>query len=205
MTTKEGKTRWPLELARTRAEELVRILEPACQTITIAGSIRRQKPDVGDIEILAIPRFEERPVDLFGETQKADCLTEAINSLIYRGYLACRLNKNGSKVFGPLNKHLIDTTSRIPLDIFAADAKNWGMSLLVRTGSAEFNIQVMSRFHQLGLRGHAYGGVSDAKGKEIACPTEDVVFRLLQWDYIEPVNRKALSVEDKIRLARQFE
>ncbi|MBU2597552.1 MAG: hypothetical protein KJ757_08345 [Planctomycetes bacterium] len=46
-----------LQKAKAIAEELKSLLEPACERITIAGSIRRQKPDVGDIELLCIPKY----------------------------------------------------------------------------------------------------------------------------------------------------
>ena len=46
-----------LEKAKAIAEELKSLLEPACEKMVIAGSIRRQKPEVGDIELLCIPRY----------------------------------------------------------------------------------------------------------------------------------------------------
>ncbi len=50
----------PLAPARRLAEALVRELEPACERIEIAGSIRRGADHVGDLELLAIPRLEDR-------------------------------------------------------------------------------------------------------------------------------------------------
>ena len=48
------KQRWPAAIARKVADELVEALTPRCEQICIAGSLRRGKPDVGDIEILYI-------------------------------------------------------------------------------------------------------------------------------------------------------
>ena len=45
-----------LQKAKAIAEELKALLEPVCQRVEIAGSIRRQKPEVGDIELLVIPK-----------------------------------------------------------------------------------------------------------------------------------------------------
>ncbi|GAH73129.1 unnamed protein product, partial [marine sediment metagenome] len=46
-----------LEKAKVIAENLKSLLAPVCEKIEVAGSIRRQKPDVGDIELLCIPKY----------------------------------------------------------------------------------------------------------------------------------------------------
>ncbi|GAI50844.1 unnamed protein product, partial [marine sediment metagenome] len=46
-----------LEKAKVIAENLRSLLAPVCARITIAGSIRRQKPEVGDIELLCVPKY----------------------------------------------------------------------------------------------------------------------------------------------------
>lgn len=51
--------RKPLAQARAVADLLVSYLAPACERIEIAGSIRREVPEVKDIELVAIPRWEE--------------------------------------------------------------------------------------------------------------------------------------------------
>ena len=47
-----------LEKARAIAEELKSLLEPGCERIPIAGSIRRRKSDIGYIELLCIPKYD---------------------------------------------------------------------------------------------------------------------------------------------------
>lgn len=37
--------------------------------------------------------------------------------------------------------------------------------------------------------GHAYGGISNRQGIMMDCPTEERVFALLGWDWIEPKER----------------
>lgn len=65
------KMRWSLEEARVVAEMLVTQLEDCCERIIIAGSIRRNKSQVGDIELLFIPKIVERqnPDSLLPEIQ----------------------------------------------------------------------------------------------------------------------------------------
>lgn len=163
-----------LEKAKAIAEELMPLLRPGCNRIAIAGSILRQKPDVGDIELLVIPN---------------EYLDRVIEGLIGHGILAMRLNKRGSRTFGPQNKLMVHCPSGMGVDIFSSTEENWGMSLFVRTGPKEWNIKAMARFQQLGMQGHAYGGVTLRTGINFECPTEAVVFNLLGWPYTPPEKR----------------
>ena len=54
----------------------------------------------------------------------------------------------------------------IPVDIFTSTAENWGMAMAVRTGHADFNKAVMSRFLELGMAGHASGGMTGKDGQD---------------------------------------
>ena len=63
------KTKRPYSQVLPIAESLVEKLRPACERIEIAGSLRREKAMVGDIEIVAVPRLER---DLLGEPQTPD-------------------------------------------------------------------------------------------------------------------------------------
>jgi DNA polymerase/3'-5' exonuclease PolX len=62
--------------AKRLADCLVKAIAPYCERIEIAGSVRRKKADVKDIEIVAIPRWEERPdmSSLFAEPQRVNLL-----------------------------------------------------------------------------------------------------------------------------------
>ncbi len=194
MALKKTGQRWPLADAQFVAEGLVRLLEPACERIAIAGSIRRRKPDVGDIELLCVPTYREMR-DLWGPYGRQDMLTTRVQELMHKGILQCRpAGKSKSYTFGPQNKLMVHCASGIPVDIFSTTQANWGMALLVRTGPAEFNIRVMARLKALGHRGHAYGGITlhaadPARAQELACPDEETVFRTLGWPYIEPERR----------------
>ena len=63
MLKKKGKKRFPRHEALAVADELVAALLPYVDRIVIAGSLRRRKPGVGDIEIMYIPTIEERKDD----------------------------------------------------------------------------------------------------------------------------------------------
>ena len=184
------KRRWPIEVAGPVAKSLVKQLSPYCQGIEVAGSIRRCKAQVGDIELLCIPKVT-RSQDMFGRVAAShDALDEALGDMTRDGgLLQKRLNKLGRPAFGPSNKLLVHTPTGIPIDVFSVSEKNWGMAMVVRTGPKEFNVRMMARFLELGMRGHAYGGVTDRQGNEVNCPDEATVFSLLGWKYLEPEER----------------
>jgi len=179
-------TRYPLAQARFIADALTSLLRPSCERVEVAGSVRRERANVGDIELLCIPRVERIAADLLGTTHHThDHLDQQLQQLIAQHVLDYRLNALGSRTYGPQNKLLLHVASGIPLDIFSTTPLFYGMSLVVRTGPKEFNIALMQRFQRLGMRGHAYGGVT-WKGEELPCPTEDSVFRLAEWPYVPP-------------------
>ncbi len=175
----EEKRRFPLAFARIVANQLLKRLGPHCQRIEVAGSIRRGKPMVGDIELLSIPRVNDQ----------GDLLDRKLQMLIKAGSLEYRLNRNGHRAgYGPLNKLLVHVGTGMPLDVFTATEENWGMAMFVRTGSAEWNRKAMSRLLYRGMRGHAYGGIT-WKTERYNCPDEETVFRYLQWPYVPPEGR----------------
>lgn len=191
----QTKTKHSLREASPVAEQLVALLAPCCERIEVAGSIRREKWEVGDIELLCIPnlRTEQRQVDMFTtEDVSVDELDIFLTRVVQEGLFSKRLKSNGALAgFGPKNKLLLHRASGIPVDVFTTDARNWGMALLVRTGPAEFNIEVMSRLKTLGHAGHAYRGITidtfkPATRREVDCPDEETVFRHLRWGYIPP-------------------
>ena len=186
------KRRWPLQFAQMVADMLKSQLAPYCKRIGVAGSIRRQKPMVGDIELLAIPDVVTLR-NLLGEvTEELDTLDQGIQRLIEAGFLAYRLNRAGHRLgYGTKNKFLVHLPSGIPVDIFSTTEEKWAMSLVIRTGPADFNKRLMATAQARGMRGHAYGeGFTLADGSALACKTEQEVFAAVGWPYLPPEERK---------------
>ena len=189
MTTKDRT--WPLAEAQALAHTLKTLLEPSCLRIEIAGSVRRQKPFVHDIELLAVPKGND------GAAWFTDMLEETMAHLVFDAGVKSsggtvfteRPNKLGRSTYGPKNKLLVHRATGMPVDLFTTTEENWGMALVVRTGSADYCVRLMSRLRVLGCRGHAYGGITDASGVEVTCPDEETVFRLAEWDWIPPEER----------------
>lgn len=167
------------EEARKVAEDLKARLEPCCERIEIAGSLRRQLPDVGDIEFLIVPK-REGTVDL---------LDRALTRLIFDGVLDFRRNKRGSRVYGRQNKLLFHVPSGIGVDVFSTDEKRWAIALVVRTGSEGTNKQIAMAALKRGWRFRAYGDGYDTPQGHITCRSEREVFEVVGMPYLEPWER----------------
>ena len=181
--------RWPLAYATRVAGELKALLAPACERIEEAGSVRRRRETVKDIELVVIPKVDIS-MDMFKrESASVSRLDALLETLMQEGVLDKRPDIHGHFTYGPKNKYLLHVPSGIALDIFATTVAYWGMSYLVRTGPKDWNIKVMSRFQQLGCQGHSYAGYTDQSGQEHDCPDEADVFAALGWPWIAPEAR----------------
>lgn len=175
----EGKI--ALERAEKIAEQIKAILEPVCEPerIVIAGSIRRRRAEVGDIELLCIPRYVDG----------VDQLDAKIQTMLHFDMLGYRLNKKGSKVYGLKNKLLVHKPSGIGVDIFSTDEECWTVALVVRTGGKETNMRIATAALRRGYRFHAYGSGFSTPNGEIVCRSEREVFEAVGLPYREPWER----------------
>lgn len=183
------KRKFPHAAALAVAEELQALLAPACKRIAIAGSLRRLKPEVGDIELLFIPIFTSRPDGLF-DCSLVDVCSEVAEGLLARGVLAKRPNVNGSFTWGERNKLAIHVPSGIPVDLFGTSEANWWVSLVVRTGSKETNLALTTGANKRGASLMAYGnGVKWSDGTITPATSEEHVFEMCGVTYKEPQHR----------------
>ncbi len=107
------------------ALQALELLKPHCLRIEIAGSIRRKKSEVKDIEIVAIPKPYE--VGLFESG-----LATVVNKWEkVKGELPCKYTQRV-------------LPSGIKLDLFFAEPENWGLIFAIRTGSAEYSHKVLA-------------------------------------------------------------
>ena len=168
-----------LEKARAIAEQLKELLKSSCERIEIRGSIRRLKPQVGDIELLAIPKYD----------QGIDLLDRELGALAVQHILGLRLNKKGFTAYGPKNKLMVHVASGIGVDIFSTTWENWPVASVVRTGGKATNQRISTEAIKRGLRFHAYGrGFTSPQG-EIICQSERQVFETVGLLYREPWER----------------
>ena len=153
-----------LEKAKKIAKVCVAWLELFCSRIEIAGSIRREKPEVKDIEIVCIPSDIKR-------------FTDVVNSW----------GKVKGEPTGKYTQRILP--SGIKLDLFMANERNWGLIYAIRTGSAEFSHKVLARgWVKAGYK--SINGMLTKNGKEIECREEEDLFKLIDIPYIEPQKRE---------------
>jgi hypothetical protein len=134
MTIEPVEQHWPAARARPIADELVEALTPFCERVCIAGSLRRGKAEVGDIEILYVPRFGQ--VRSQGElfVKSASLADELLYRWLDMGVLAQRKNKKGVATWGSLNKLAMHIASGISVDLFATTLERWFVSFVIRHG-----------------------------------------------------------------------
>lgn len=123
----QAEPRLALAEARAIITELVEILRPACERIEIAGSVRRNKPEVKDAEVVIIPTPELLPLtdDLiqFGRAQYA----------LYGDKLTKRWGQNYR---GLLFKGM-------KCELFMTTEDSWGYQYWLRTGPGDANTYIM--------------------------------------------------------------
>lgn len=189
----EGR-RIPWAEAHALAVEAMNLLTQATERIAIAGSIRRRRADVGDLELVCIPIVERRTqVDLFGEAAGASAhnhLDGLAAGLVESRVFGHRPDKNGRSAFGVKYKRL--TYRGVGLDVFSASAETWGAIFTIRTGSADFTHKLvtprlMGGYLQTG-RQVKDGRLWDA-GRLLDTPEERDFLRECGVPWIEPEER----------------
>lgn len=190
MTT--DRQRWPLEEAASVANEILAQFTPATERVAIAGSVRRQKSTVGDIELLYVPKFSvlPKPDDLF-TTERVNLAEIVVANLLSRGVLAKRKNSLGQESWGHKNKFAVHCQTGIPVDLFATIEENWWVSLVIRTGSKEMNLRLTTEARTRHRTLNAYGaGVTIwATGEIVPAHSEEEVFELCGVPYLVPERR----------------
>ncbi len=168
------------------AQKIKSALSPGCERIEVAGSVRRRKPTVGDIEIVAIPRLcpdLEAQLSLFGEPTK---MVSALDLLIKK-LLRDKDNFRRGDKNGQLQKQFYITIdpqdeTEVMLELWLTTPAQWGYILALRTGPAEFNQAWVTQKNKGGLLPNEYrfdGGWLWRSGKRMDTPEERDVFVLI--------------------------
>lgn len=207
--------------ALTVAQTMVKYIQPACTRVAIAGSLSRGKPDVKDIEIVAIPNLTPLPPPraVFGQPRPQWHKT-MLDKLLFEWCLdgGMRPIKSGEKykqfeIIIPHGTAASDGTVilkesvepiRINLDLFlVTPPAEWGVQMVIRTGPAEFSHWCVTRRRNGGALPNMYrvqdGAVwiGDREEKnpdpstKLSMPEEIDFLNLLDLGWIEPGEREA--------------
>jgi len=128
-----------LESAQKIAVEICYKLQPYCieNRLNIAGSIRRKKAEVKDIEIVCLPKLIERQFpDLFQITD-----THEIDTGFFR-----TIHEFGRVLKGkPGGRYMqITLPQGINLDLFMPQPSDYFRQYAIRTGSADYSARVIA-------------------------------------------------------------
>lgn len=187
------KTRFPAAEAARIAEMLRVDLVPYCHRVIVAGSLRRGRAEVGDIELVFIPRVEQcpRPGELFSDLEEVDVADSWLNTMVRSGTLAYRPNVKGSFTWGLENKLAIHVPSGIAVDLFATTEAAWFNYLVCRTGGAESNKRICMAAQAKGWKWNPYGaGFTSRDGlHHHRVSSEREVFDFVGLAYVDPKDR----------------
>lgn len=187
-----SEKRFPRAVALKVAEEILCALAGAASRVEVAGSLRRRRPDVGDIELIYIPIVHQMPdsADMFG-TVEVSLADVCIAGLEKAGTLERRLSALGRETYGPKNKLMRHVASGIPVDLFAATKETWWNYLVCRTGPAELNRQICVAAQRKGWKWNPYGvGFSNAAGEVVPMGSEAEVFAFVGLPCLAPDSRQ---------------
>lgn len=152
------------------ASELEEYLRQAgsIEKIELAGSARRWKETVGDLDFLCVSRAPEKAIDHFRKFLQVD------RTLAAGSTKASVVLKNGMQV-----------------DLRVVDANSFGATLLYFTGSKEHNVRLRELALKKGYTLNEYGLYSlKNKKKPVASRTEEDVYRALGLAWIPPEIRE---------------
>ncbi len=164
---KKGKERMPLAVAIRTAEEFTSALSrlPYVNKINPAGSLRRHKETVRDIDILIVSSKPAKVMEDFAHLPPVKNIQAKGNT-----------------------KASVLTNQDIQVDCRVVTDKSFGAALLYFTGSKNFNIKLRTLAIKMGLKINEYGLFSASK--YLAGRTEEEIFKLLKMSYIPPELRE---------------
>lgn len=158
-----------LDVATAAAEQIVALLAemPGCLKCAYAGSLRRVRETIGDVDVLAA-------------SNDPDPLMEALRT--WSG--TAEVIGSGSK------KTSIRTTAGLQVDLRVIPPDSWGAALQYFTGSKAHNVKVRTMAVRAGLKLSEYGLFDAKSGELIVSRTEEELYERLGLQWVPPPMRE---------------
>jgi len=157
--------------ARDAADEMIVTLrEAGVQEISVAGSVRRYRETIGDIDLL-VPSKDAAPI------MKAFTGAPSVERVLAQGE----------------TKSSVIVARGLQIDLRVVPPDSWGAAMLYFTGSKEHNVRLRGHALKKKLLLNEYGLYkvgAEARGQEIASKTEEEVYGALGMDWIAPEMRE---------------
>ena len=154
-----------LDLAEQMLEELRAV--PQVQRATYAGSLRRMRDTIGDIDLLVA-------ADDPGPVMAAFCTAPLVSQVLARGS----------------TKSSVVTTKGIQVDLRVIAPDEWGAALQYFTGSKAHNVRLRQIAVRAGLKLSEYGLFRTKDDRRIAAQTEEEIYERLGLPWIPPTLRE---------------
>ncbi|MEU6144095.1 DNA polymerase/3'-5' exonuclease PolX [Streptomyces sp. NPDC047081] len=158
-----------LDVATGLAEDIVAALSAVtgCKRCTYAGSLRRGRETIGDIDVLAA---STKPAPIMRAFTELPYVTEVIGT--------------GDK------KTSVRTSKGLNVDLRVVPPDSWGAALQYFTGSKAHNIRTRERAVHQKLKLSEYGLFDVESGEKIVSETEEEVYERLGLPWIPPALRE---------------
>jgi len=166
---KRGTDRRPLGRVLPLAEDIVRRMKDSSPVdkIEVAGSLRRWKETVKDIDILTTSKHPEKVMDAF-----------------------VKLPHVGRVLAHGETKSSIITDEGIQVDLRVVEEDSFGAALAYFTGSKQHNIKLREMAVRAGLKINEYGVFKGPGEKKIGGKLEEDVYKALKLPFIPPELRE---------------
>jgi DNA polymerase (family 10) len=184
---KRGKERMSLGMALPIAVEIINKLKslPEVKRINYAGSLRRMKETVRDIDILVTSTRPKRIMDVFVSLP-------GVKEVLAHGDTKSSVLLQGG----------------IQVDLRVVEPDSYGAALLYFTGSKQHNIRLRTIANQKGYKISEYGIFREKPEKRVAGKEEADIYGTLELAYIHPEMREdtgEIEAAAKGRLPRLVE
>lgn len=172
---KTGAGRFLISVADHAAQQLREYLAQGDKDITVtqAGSLRRGKETIGDLDILVTGGDANKLMDHL-------VAYPGMTSLIVRGE----------------NKVSLRIANNMQVDVRFLDADSYGSAMQYFTGSKEHNVTLRQRALRMGYTLSEYGLFTVKDNQRVAGRTEEEIYKTLGLDYIPPEIRENLGEID---------
>jgi DNA polymerase (family X) len=137
------------------------------ERIEIAGSLRRMRETIGDVDLLV------------ASSDPAGVMEEFVSAGIVEGILA-----NGD------TKSSVLTRAGLQVDLRVVPLESWGAAMVYFTGSKAHNIRIREMAVRKGLKLNEYGLYRAESGDLIVAETEEEVYAQLGLPWIPPTMRE---------------
>ncbi|MBI4177676.1 MAG: DNA polymerase/3'-5' exonuclease PolX [Candidatus Aenigmarchaeota archaeon] len=173
---RKAKSRMLLAKALPIADEIVQRLRGLdfVDRVVFAGSLRRMKETIGDIDILVTSSKHDKVIDFFTKM-------DGVGEIIARGPTRASVRLKGG----------------VQVDIRVLDDSAFGAALQYFTGSKDHNVAMRKIAIFKGLKLSEYGLMKG--GELVAGKTEEEIYDRLGLDYIEPELRENTGEIDAAR------